>query len=416
MVEREKLESYILASLLQTNLTSMSNLIRCDDWQSETNARIHKMILDRMEKQQPINESMYHEPDLPDELISTMATLFSIAPYTDENVLKEKIDDLTERSDLDYAAKKMKAATVKIQSRRVKDVIDFSSNLIDDLTTRHPKQLETTIGHSMIEALKMIEKMKDQPKIKTGISQIDKFLHGGINQGEYIIFAARPNIGKSIFTLYPALATAENSLSVLMAVNEMSVAQTCIRMLANQSGVDINVIEMKRHPLQGDYDAIAVANDRMDKMPIAFKDRSYNLPDIETMIRNRQRLGKPVKLLVIDMAGRLKIEGRRYNKRSDEIADVSRNLQRIAQQYNCAVLATVQINRSGQMTEEPTLEHLKDSGAWEEDADKVFMMWSDKQDKDKRIIALRKNRTGRNEEKFYVTLDGCHMRFKENEQ
>ena len=414
-MKRIDLEKYILASFLQTNLCNMATLLRQDDWSELSHKAVHKIIVERLNKNQPVDESIYNEPDLSNDLILIVAELLAIAPYKDELVLKEKIDELTELSDIQYAAAKFKSAANKAMSvKKSSDLIDFTSNLIDDLITRHPKQLETTIGQSMMEALKELERQKHDGKIKIGIKQIDDFLGGGIKQGEYVVFAARPNIGKSIFTLSPVLATAEKSLSVLMAVNEMSVTDTCIRMLAKRSGVDINVIEMKQAPVTGDYDAISVAQEEMSRMPITFRDKSYNLVDIENIIRARQKLGKPVQLLIVDMAGRLKIEGKRYNKRSDEVADISRNLQRISQQYKCTIIATVQISRAGLMTEEPTLEHLKESGAWEEDTDKVFMMWADKDDKNKRIIAIRKNRKGDTEHKFYVTLDGRHMTFRED--
>jgi replicative DNA helicase len=151
----------------------------------------------------------------------------------------------------------------------------------------------------------------------------------------------------------------------------------------------------------------------MKKLPITFLENAYKVEDIEKILKTRYKLKKPIKLVIADMAGRMSTDSVKKTDR-EQLNEVSKALFRMSKKYHCTIIGTVQISREGLMTEEPQLSHLKETGNWEEDADKVFMMWADKEDKDKRIIALRKNRTGKKDFKYKVILDGCHMRFKED--
>lgn len=414
-----ELERYVLASLIQTDKQQLAYILREDDFQDKNHRLVFRLIRDRLDKNQKIDATLLNDPSL-DKSVAAFSSLSDMLIFDvtrDSCLLKAKIDELCEKSDLRYAMDKAKRLVASISSGKLSEVnhvLDFITNLSDDLIMRHPREVDVSLGSSVLSALKRIEERKHQKKISTGIKQIDQFLYGGIDQGEFVIFAARPNVGKSVFSIMPAISTARAGLDVLIAVNEMDKEQTSIRMLSNLSGVNINAIEGNIPFLLGDGESLATANDEMKAMPLTFIENAYRVSDVERVLQTRRRLNKPVKLVIVDMAGRMTTEKQTRTER-EQLNDVSRHLTRLAKEYKCTVIGTVQISRAGLMSEEPQLEHLKETGKWEEDADKVFMMWSDKEDFNKRYIALRKNRTGRKDVKFTVRLDGNHMRFLEDE-
>lgn len=414
----EKLERYVLASLLKTNKKQLAFILRPDDFQNRQHRIIFELLIDRIDKGQKVDMTLLDDPSIKDADTMVAISDVFVADVTDDNgVLEEKIDELCRISDLRYAHKKASAMKNAIESGKLNNLnhaVDFLTNVSDDLVMRHPKEMDVSLGSSVVSALQQVERQKTEQKIKTGITSIDRFLYGGIKLGELVIFAARPNVGKSIFTIMPAIQASANGLDVLFAVNEMDKSQTSLRMLSHLSGVDMNAIEGHIPFMTADGDSLAMACDAMKHMPITFLENAYKVEEIEKILKTRQKINKPIRLVIVDMAGRMSTEKKVRDER-EQVNEVSRNLFRMSKKYHCTIIGTVQINRAGEMSEEPLLRHLKESGRWEEDADKVFMMWADKENKERRYISLKKNRTGRKEHKASVILDGRHMIFKEVE-
>lgn len=411
-----KLERYVLASLLRTSHQQLAYQLKPDDFSDASHAKIFTLFLDRLDKGQKADATLLTDPSLKNEEVIALSDSLFIDSTDDDSVLQDKIDELCRLSDLRFLEDKSQKLVNSIKSGKLNSVnvaVDFLTNVTDDLILRHPKELDVSLGSSIRSGLNRVEQRKKEQKIRTGINPIDNDLYGGIALGEYVIFAARPNVGKSIFSIMPAIQAAYDGLDVLIAVNEMDKESTSIRMMSNIACVNINAIEGHIPFQAGEQDNLEVANEEMKKLPITFLENAYKVEDIERILKTRHKLKKPIKLVIADMAGRMSTDSLKKTDR-EQLNEVSKSLFRLSKQYHCTIIGTVQISRAGLMNEEPQLSHLKETGKWEEDADKVFMMWSDKDDKDKRIIALKKNRTGKKDDKYTVVLDGCHMRFKED--
>lgn len=409
-----KLEKYVLASLLRIKDKQLAYALKADDFAEPVNAKVFKLMLERLDKEQTADMSLLSDPSLTNDEVIELSE--AIDHTTDQSILEEKIDELTKESDLRFLLTKSEKLSGAIKSQRLTSVnvaVDFLTNLTDDLVMRHPKDLDISLGSSVRSALARIEQQKQEPRIRTGIKQIDNSLYGGIKLGEYVIFAARPNAGKSIFTILPAIEAAKSGMNVLVAVNEMDKEATSIRMMANIANVNINAIEGNIPFKAGEIDALSVASDQMKQMPMSFMEHAYKTDEIEKFLKTRQKLKKPISLVIVDMASRLSTEVSTKVER-EQLNEVSKALFRMSKKYHCTVIGTVQISRAGVLSDEPQLEHLKETGKWEEDADKVFMMWADKEDPEKRHISLKKNRTGQKGFYYTVVLDGCHMKFKED--
>lgn len=405
------LEKYIVLALIETPHKQLAHLMRPDDFTVEHARVIHGKIIDRLEKGQAVDTNILGDPDISADTVMYCSDAVTGGMVTDDaSHLLEKIMRMCELSDLRYASDKMAKAQRAIGDKitRHKDLLDFMTNLTNDLVSRHNIASDTSLGNSVNSALARIERMKQEPRIKTGIKAIDQFLHGGIALGEFVVFAARPNVGKSVFSIMPAIYS---RLQTLIAVNEMDKESTSVRMLCHLSGVNIGAIEAVEPFIAGDGDALAMAYDRMAGMSIDFMENSYDPQDLEAVLRTRKQLGKPLQLVIVDMAGRMRDKSQRFGNRREELTSITGKLFRLAHQYHCTIIGTVQIHRAS--GGKPTLADLKESGSWEEDSDKVFLMWEDKDDPRKRHIMLAKNRTGDKGVEVEVMLDGRHMKFEE---
>ena len=89
------------------------------------------------------------------------------------------------------------------------------------------------------------------------------------------------------------------------------------------------------------------------------------------------------------------------------------NICDIAKKYNCVFIVMVQVNREGAISAKLSLEHLKGSGAIEEDADKVFLFYGNKDNPSGRIMELAKNRHGKKGALFNLNMKGHIMTFEE---
>lgn len=407
-----KLESYILKALITTEHQQLAYLLRPDDFVYKEARQLFDLIISRLNKNQTVDSSMLEDPSVSVDVVVYFSKIFDEPATNDEQHILEKISQFTEASDMRYAGAKTERIKPALESGRLKnkgEVLDILTNLCDDLTQRHPTEIDTTLGASVKSALDQIERRKRELKVPLGLKKLDNFLHGGIALGELVLFAARPNIGKSVFSIMPALYSAMCGVPTLVAVNEMSKEGMAIRMLSHMSSVSMSAIESKEAFMAGDMDALAVAQAQMEKLPLYFLENAYNPSDVETIIRTRQKLGKPLGLVVLDMAGRMRDTSKRHANRREELSAVSARLFQMSKRYNCTIIATLQISRDGD--DKPTLKTLKDTGSWEEDADKVLLMWDDKRDKHTRYVHLAKNRTGDKDIIVPMTLDGRHMTF-----
>lgn len=212
--------------------------------------------------------------------------------------------------------------------------------------------------------------------VDTGFQSINE-LTLGWEAGELIVLAARPSIGKTAYMLHSAIAAARSGALVAIFSLEMRRRQLEFRMLSTLSGVECR--RLKSGFLgEVDYEKLTPAMAELARLPIYIDDRAGRTSwDIRAACRRlRAEHGQGPMLIIIDyvqlIPGTL---DKRGASRNEEVTDISRRIKQLADEASAPVFLLSQLSRAGEKEgRRPQLSDLRESGALEQDADKVVFL------------------------------------------
>ena len=239
--------------------------------------------------------------------------------------------------------------------------------------------------------------------ISTGYAELDQFTNGLLPEA-LIIVAARPSMGKTALALniveYAHTRGCIDGASLIFT-KEMSKVQIVNRMLISNSRVDNKVIKSPKNLMPEDWDKLAMATDKLSVASIFINKNSGTIDQIKHEARLLNRTEKNgLKLIVVDYIQLFK--GSKKQPREQEISEITRELKNLAQEIEVPIIALSQLNRELEKRSDrrPQLSDLRESGAIEQDADIVMVIYRDevydKDSPDKGIaeIIIRKHREG----------------------
>ena len=215
----------------------------------------------------------------------------------------------------------------------------------------------------------------------TGLIDLDNAT-GGLTPGSFNILAARPSMGKTALALniaqFGGSGDNRDNTPVLIFSLEMPKEQIINRMISAQSGVNLSKI-MNGTLSTIDFQAIKQACDILCKREIYISDATQlSALDVRSLCRRFKMRYPALSLVVIDYLQLMTSGDTRTNiNRQQEVADISRVLKSVAREINCPVLALSQLSRAAEQRtdKKPQLADLRDSGAIEQDADLVMMLF-----------------------------------------
>ena len=212
----------------------------------------------------------------------------------------------------------------------------------------------------------------------TGFPDLDR-MTSGMHDGQLIIIAGRPAMGKTAFALNIALHVGSNQgLPVGVFSLEMSAEEVTGRLLSAKG--EIPQSELKTGHLEnwrGFYDAA----ESLEKAPI-FIDDTAGISILNLRSRARQlmsRVGGKLGLIVVDYLQLMSGEsgGRNDANRAQEIAEISRGLKGLARELKVPVIALSQLKREvdTRPNKRPLMSDLRESGSIEQDADVIIFLY-----------------------------------------
>ena len=200
-------------------------------------------------------------------------------------------------------------------------------------------------------------------------------LTGGAIPGTYWVVAARTSMGKSTFVAALARSlrrTSPDAGSPLIISTEMTPAAMGVEALASEAGVHSRGLKRRNLTATQRANVSAIVDTRSLEGLFVHEMAGRTVGAVRAVAkRHRARHGLP--LLVIDLASKLKGTGK---TRYEQMSSVSQGLHELKSDLNTCIIATVQVSRGVMLngSKRPELHHLKDSGSWEEDSDKVLLL------------------------------------------
>lgn len=214
--------------------------------------------------------------------------------------------------------------------------------------------------------------------LASGFPALDN-LTTGFHDGEMIIIAARPAVGKTAFVLNIAqkVAVADPKLPVVIFSLEMPDTSLVNRMLAAEG--NINSQHMRTGKLEPEeWDSLVVATDSLAKTNIYIDDTpGIRVTDIRSKLRRLYKREGQLGLVIIDYLQL--IEGTRNEGRQQEVSAISRAIKMMAMEMNVPIIALSQLSRSVEQRQDkrPMLSDIRESGSIEQDADIVAFLYRD---------------------------------------
>ncbi|MBI4615161.1 MAG: replicative DNA helicase [Planctomycetes bacterium] len=266
------------------------------------------------------------------------------------------------------------------EGAEVDALVDRAEQRIFEIGEHREVSNVASMREALREAFRAIDGRSDRlTGLETGFYDLDE-LTSGLQNSELIILAARPSMGKTSMAMN-IVEHAAVDLRKPVAVFSLEVGRVQLvqNLLCSRARVDAH--KVRRGKLEKElYQKLTLAAGELEDAPIHVIDEAgTNLMRVRALARRlKKRHG--IALIVIDylqlMEGPPGLSGRPESRQQD-ISYISRGLKGLARELDIPVLALSQLNRESDRREDhrPRLADLRESGALEQDADVVMMLY-----------------------------------------
>ena len=210
----------------------------------------------------------------------------------------------------------------------------------------------------------------------TGFTDLDKMTNG-LHGGEMVVIAARPSMGKTSLAMNIAEHVAiEQRQAVGVFSLEMTAESLVMRMLCSRARVNLRSIR-EGFLAERDFPKLTAAAGKIAAAGLHIDD-TPGLSILQLRAKARRMAQQhEIKLFVIDYLQLLHSTARRAENRQQEIADISNGVKALAKELKVPVIVLSQLNRELEKDKnrKPRLSDLRESGAIEQDADLVGLLY-----------------------------------------
>ena len=410
------------AILIESNaIDKVTELLTPDSFYVTAHQKIFTSILNLQKKHQPIDLVTVTEELKQAGHLDEIGGPYELVKLTNAIVSSANIVNHARLVHEKYTLRKLISVSTEITAKALDpetdcfELIDLAEKQIMTLSNNNTADT-LHISNVLVNTLQKIDQWKavgtSITGIQSGFSDLDKSTRGW-QPGDLIIVAARPSVGKTAFALNLVRNAALNGAGVGVWSLEMKAPYLALRMLAAQSDVFLNKLQTGSL-MDFEYKKLTEAANNLSRYNIFFDDA--NAVNLRSLKAKARRLKKKhnIGLIVIDYLQLM--HGESKNNREQEIATISRELKNLAQELEIPIVALSQLSRDGVKNSTwdvpPPISALRESGAIEQDADLILMLWgandaelaNDQSYEGKRRIRIMKQRNG--------SLMTCDLDFK----
>jgi replicative DNA helicase len=316
------------------------------------------------------------------------------------------------------AADEISAMAFRPEGKPVEEVIAIAQSKLEPLAEvrAFEPQLPGAVLTEIVEDIDSRFHGAPLAVTATGMVDVDEKLGGGLRGSELIIVAGRPSMGKTAFSMCIGGNVAQGGGVVLVFSMEMSAKALHQRNVARIGGIQLaHVLDGKRMT-DDEWPRLTHAVGVLADLPMFVDETSgLSLPEIVSRARTIKRK-HGLKLVIVDYLGLM--TGGTEERHDLKIGSYSAGLKGLAKQLDVPVIALAQLNRGveSRPNKRPTMADLRDSGAIEQDADVILMLYRDQvynpdsPDRGTAEIIIGKQRNGETGA-VRVAFDGEFQRF-----
>ena len=247
-------------------------------------------------------------------------------------------------------------------------------SILERRSSAEAKPIQSVLEEVMV---RMDARMKHEHTIggvETGFTDLDQ-LCGGLHNSELVILAARPSMGKTAFAMNIAEHAAINLKQPVLFVSlEMAALELADRLLC--SAAQVNGHRLRNGTIsQEDRRRLVQKSSEIGSAPLFIDDTpSRTLTEIAAVARRLKRK-QGLSMIVIDYLQLIEPDNPR-DPRQEQVARIARRLKGMSRELDIPVLCLAQLNRQAEVSRDnrPRLNHLRESGAIEQDADVVMFV------------------------------------------
>ena len=401
-------------------LDGIAEILVADDFSYTPHKNIFAIMLDLRRADLPIDEEFILKyatkarPITQEDILNILTT----SPVSDVQAYANEIRDASTKRKLHSFATKIQESS-QDDSTKTQDIIDYLQSELYKISNTHQARDFRDSKEISKATLEYIEAMKARGNhlligVDTGFASLNK-MTTGFGNGDLIIVAARPAMGKTTLVLNMAQKALDTGRGVAFFSLEMPAEQLMLRMLAAKTSIALQ--DLRVGNLQDfEWENLTKAVDIMSKSPLFIDDGSIlTIHQLRTKLRKIKSKHPEIGLAVVDYLQLMSGEGNR--DRHQEVSEISRGLKMIARELEMPIIALSQLNRSleSRSDRRPMLSDLRESGSIEQDADIILFVYRDavykqKDEKEKEQAAKKEGTTykssfvPRNEEEAEIII------------
>lgn len=368
-------------------MISLADELTPDDFYKPANKIVFKTMLSLLEKGEPIDattmvSALTNQGDISNigginyvvELVNLTPTSKNVEHYA--KLVKEKATLRKVIADLSDSLSSAYQGDVSIS-----DIIAKTEKSMLDISNQNTGTGFRNVADILDAHMQIVETRSQTDGFVTGLSTgfvgLDK-ITTGLHEGNLIILAARPAMGKTALALNIAkhVATMERKPAVIFSL-EMGAEELIERMVASEGMIP--GYHLKTGNLSTDeWKRLVHAQSNLYDVPIFVDDTAgIRISDIRSKARKLSQEMGGLGIIIIDYLQL--ITGSKRENRQQIVSEISRELKILAKDLRVPVIALSQLSRSVEQRQDkrPMLSDLRESGSIEQDADIVAFLYRD---------------------------------------
>ena len=344
------------------------------------------------------------------------------------------VRDMSILRQLARAGRRITGRVLKTGGREAEELLEEAEQEIFRINEQSYKGDLDELGMGEAFRAELVNWLREREKsgeavtgVATGLTDFDN-LTAGLQNGDLVILAGRPSLGKTslALTIAQSAVLSQKPVSALLFSLEMPKKQIALRLLSSLGEIDH--ADLRIGKIGRNWSKVNSALNMLKDAPLLIDDSQLLTPDrirsrARRVSRAESRAGRELGLILVDYLQLIDAapSERRDVNRATELGAISKSLKALARELDVPVVVLSQLNREVERRPDRRvqLSDLRDSGAIEQDADVVaFVTLPESQEKqdlyhvNKRVLHVAKQRNGPTGE-CDVYFESACMRFRD---